>query len=67
MINEETMQKMNAKVDNEGMMVEQVAHDFLVETGLIKRNDYTGNAPFVETRGAFFYDSICALLSSYIH
>ena len=29
MINEEAMQKMNAKVDNEGMMVEQVAEEFL--------------------------------------
>lgn len=35
-INEEAMQKMNAKVDNEGMMVEQVAQDFLVESGLIE-------------------------------
>ncbi len=35
-INEEAMQKMNAKVDNEGMMVEQVAQNFLVESGLIK-------------------------------
>ena len=36
MINEDAMQKMNAKVDNEGMMVEQVAQDFLVESGLIE-------------------------------
>ena len=36
MINEEAMQKMNGKVDNDGMMVEQVAHDFLVESGLIE-------------------------------
>ena len=36
MIDEEAMQKMNAKVDNEGMMVEQVAQDFLVESGLIE-------------------------------
>ena len=36
MIGEEAMQKMNAKVDNEGMMVEQVAQDFLVESGLIE-------------------------------
>lgn len=36
MINEEAMQKMNAKVDNEGMMVEQVAQEFLVESGLIE-------------------------------
>ncbi|WP_156450386.1 glycine betaine ABC transporter substrate-binding protein [Sporosarcina sp. HYO08] len=36
MINEEAMQKMNAKVDNDGMMVETVAHDFLVESGLIE-------------------------------
>jgi osmoprotectant transport system substrate-binding protein len=36
MINEEAMQKMNAKVDNEGMMVEKVARDFLIESGLIE-------------------------------
>ena len=36
MIDEEAMQKMNGKVDNDGMMVEQVAHDFLVESGLIE-------------------------------
>jgi len=27
---------MNAKVDNDGMMVEQVAENFLIESGLIK-------------------------------
>ena len=36
MIDEEAMQKMNAKVDNEGMMVEKVAQDFLIESGLIE-------------------------------
>ena len=36
MIDEEAMQKMNAKVDNEGMMVERVAEEFLVEIGLIE-------------------------------
>lgn len=34
-IDEETMQGMNAKVDNEGMMVETVALEFLREAGLI--------------------------------
>lgn len=34
-IDEEAMQTMNAKVDNEGMMVETVALEFLKETGLI--------------------------------
>ena len=36
MIDEEAMQKMNAKVDNEGMMVERVAEEFLVESGLME-------------------------------
>jgi len=36
MIDEEAMQKMNAKVDNDGMMVERVAEEFLVEIGLIE-------------------------------
>ncbi|MGG0668839.1 glycine betaine ABC transporter substrate-binding protein [Sporosarcina koreensis] len=36
MIDEEAMQKMNAKVDNDGMMVERVAEEFLMEVGLIK-------------------------------
>lgn len=36
MIDEEAMQKMNAKVDNDGMMVEKVAEEFLVESGLIE-------------------------------
>lgn len=36
MIDEEAMQKMNAKVDNDGMMVERVAEEFLVESGLIE-------------------------------
>ncbi|MBE1555237.1 glycine betaine ABC transporter substrate-binding protein [Sporosarcina limicola] len=38
MIDEEAMQKMNAKVDNEGMMVERVAQEFLVEAGLMEEN-----------------------------
>ena len=37
MIDEEAMQKMNAKVDNEGMMVERVAEEFLIESGLIEK------------------------------
>ena len=37
MINEEAMQKMNGKVDNDGMMVEQVATEFLIESGLIEK------------------------------
>lgn len=36
-IDEEAMQKMNAKVDNEGMMVEIVAEEFLIESGLIEK------------------------------
>ena len=36
-IDEEAMQKMNAKVDNEGMMVEKVAEEFLIESGLIEK------------------------------
>lgn len=36
-IDEETMQAMNAKVDNEGMMVEVVAKEFLQEAGLIEQ------------------------------
>lgn len=36
MIDEEAMQKMNGKVDNDGMMVERVAEEFLVEVGLIE-------------------------------
>lgn len=36
MIDEEAMQKMNAKVDNDGMMVERVAEEFLVESGLME-------------------------------
>jgi len=36
-IDEEAMQKMNAKVDNEGMMVERVAQEFLEESGLVGR------------------------------
>ena len=35
-IDELTMQKMNAQVDNEGMMVEVVAEEFLKESGLIE-------------------------------
>ena len=34
-IDESTMQKMNAKVDNDGMMAEAVAEDFLQKSGLI--------------------------------
>jgi osmoprotectant transport system substrate-binding protein len=34
-IDETAMQTMNAKVDNEGMMVETVAQEFLQEAGLI--------------------------------
>ena len=40
-IDETTMQKMNAKVDNEGMMVETVAKEFLQEAGFI--NKYKSN------------------------
>ncbi len=36
-INEETMQVMNGKVDNDGMMVERVAEEFLIEAGLIDK------------------------------
>lgn len=36
-INEETMQVMNGKVDNDGMMVERVAEEFLIEAGLIEK------------------------------
>lgn len=36
MIDEESMQIMNGKVDNDGMMVELVAQEFLIETGLIE-------------------------------
>ncbi|PIC56692.1 glycine/betaine ABC transporter substrate-binding protein [Sporosarcina sp. P12(2017)] len=35
-IDEETMQIMNGKVDNDGMMVELVAKEFLVDRGLIE-------------------------------
>ena len=35
-IDEETMQAMNAKVDNEGQMVESVAEEFLQQAGLIE-------------------------------
>lgn len=35
-IDEETIQVMNGKVDNDGMMVETVAEEFLKEEGLIK-------------------------------
>lgn len=37
MINEEAMQIMNGKVDNDGMMVEVVAREFLEDSGLIKK------------------------------
>jgi osmoprotectant transport system substrate-binding protein len=36
-IDEQTMQELNAKVDDEGMKEETVAHDFLVSAGLIKK------------------------------
>jgi osmoprotectant transport system substrate-binding protein len=37
MIDEEAMQIMNGKVDNDGMMVEHVAEEFLIESGLIEK------------------------------
>ena len=37
MIDEEAMQIMNGKVDNDGMMVEHVAQEFLIESGLIEK------------------------------
>lgn len=37
MIDEEAMQIMNGKVDNDGMMVERVAQEFLIESGLIEK------------------------------
>ncbi|WP_313236197.1 glycine betaine ABC transporter substrate-binding protein [Sporosarcina ureae] len=37
-IDEETMQVMNGKVDNDGIMVELVAKEFLVDSGLIEEN-----------------------------
>ena len=36
-IDEEAMQIMNGKVDNDGMMVETVAQEFLIESGLIEK------------------------------
>ncbi|MFS0577423.1 glycine betaine ABC transporter substrate-binding protein [Sporosarcina sp. 179-K 3D1 HS] len=36
-IDEEAMQKMNGKVDNDGMMVERVAQEFLIEAGLVEK------------------------------
>ncbi|MDS9470756.1 glycine betaine ABC transporter substrate-binding protein [Sporosarcina pasteurii] len=36
-IDEEAMQIMNGKVDNDGIMVERVAEEFLIETGLIEK------------------------------
>jgi osmoprotectant transport system substrate-binding protein len=36
-IDEEAMQIMNAKVDNDGMIVERVAQQFLIESGLIEK------------------------------
>ncbi|MDW0108484.1 glycine betaine ABC transporter substrate-binding protein [Sporosarcina aquimarina] len=38
MINEESMQIMNGKVDNDGMVVEIVAKEFLEESGLIAKD-----------------------------
>ena len=37
MIDEEAMQIMNGKVDNDGMLVERVAQEFLIESGLIEK------------------------------
>jgi len=37
MIDEAAMQKMNGKVDNDGMMVETVAEEFLIEVGLLNK------------------------------
>lgn len=36
-IDEATMQSLNAKVDSEGLKAEDVAHDYLVSVGLIKK------------------------------
>jgi osmoprotectant transport system substrate-binding protein len=36
-ISEQAMQELNAKVDDEGMKAETVAHDFLVSVGLIEK------------------------------
>jgi len=36
-IDEQSMQIMNGKVDNDGMMVERVAEEFLIEIGLIEK------------------------------
>jgi len=36
MIDEEAIQIMNGKVDNDGMIVERVAKEFLIEVGLIE-------------------------------
>lgn len=36
-VDEQTMQELNAKVDEEGMKAETVAHDFLVSAGLIEK------------------------------
>lgn len=36
-IDEQAMQELNAKVDDEGMKAETVAHDFLVSAGLIEK------------------------------
>lgn len=36
-IDEEAMQIMNGQVDNDGMMVERVAEEFLIEAGLIEK------------------------------
>ena len=37
LIDDETMQELNAKVDSEGLKAEKVAHDFLVAKGLIEK------------------------------
>ncbi|NLM20285.1 MAG: glycine/betaine ABC transporter substrate-binding protein [Peptococcaceae bacterium] len=37
LIDDETMQGLNAKVDSEGLKAEKVAHDFLVAKGLIEK------------------------------
>ena len=37
LLDDETMQELNAKIDSEGMKAEKVAHDFLVAKGLIEK------------------------------
>lgn len=55
MIDEENMQIMNGKVDNDGMVVEVVAREFLEQSGLIeKENDYKSPSQFCEK--GFLYE-----------